>query len=475
MGVLEKVRAEIIRHKMVQPGDLVVVGVSGGPDSVALLHVLYCLRDELGISLHVAHLNHMFRGEEAEEDASFVQDLAAKLGIPCTVEERDVPAYARKNHLSSEVAAREARYRFFRDVLQATGGSKLALAHHADDQAELVLMNILRGTGLKGLSGMWPVRDQVYIRPMLEVRRKDIEQYCHDHNLSFRIDSSNLKNIYLRNRIRQQLIPWLEKEYCPGLVPIISRMTKQIRDEEMFLESLAVQAYSQVVLSEHPAAVVLHRQKLLAQPTVMARRVLRVAWGRLRGNKQDLTFDHVENLISHLKGGGPERIFQLPDGIAARLAYETLTLTHIVGGNEPRASYFYELAVPGEVTIPETGWKIVSKVIDKKELAVAPRQLPSHVVALDYARVMQPLAVRNKRDGDVMVPFGLGQTVKLKKLFIDRKVPRHLRDRIPIVVEQPTGRVLWVAGIRMADEIGITPSTQKVMLLSLEIGNSNNT
>ncbi|MCL5780505.1 MAG: tRNA lysidine(34) synthetase TilS [Firmicutes bacterium] len=471
MEVLARVRKEIARHKMVEPGQLIIVGVSGGPDSVALLHIFRSLAGELGISLHVAHLNHLFRGEEARKDACFVRELCLRWKIPCTVEERNVPAYAREKRLSAQVAAREVRYQFFYDVLEKTGGNKIALAHHANDQAESVLMNFLRGAGLSGLSGIPPVRDNLFIRPLLSIRREEILQYCQGHGISFRTDSSNLKTLYRRNKLRHRLIPLLEQEYSPGLVNILNRMAEQVRSEDEFMEDLARHAYKQVLLSQETTGLVLDRIRLARQPVALARRIIRIAWENIRGSKQDLTFEHVEHLVERLWGGGPERVWQLPVGINVRLTYDTLAF---LARERQAPMTTCELPVPGSV-VTETGLKITSQVIRREELLWHPGELPAHQAVLDYDRVTLPLMVRFRREGDVLVPFGLGKRVKLKKMLIDRKVPRHLRDQIPLVVEQKTDRIVWVAGIRLADDVAVGHSTEKVILLSLENGNDSNT
>ncbi|MEG6520639.1 tRNA lysidine(34) synthetase TilS [Desulfotomaculum sp. 1211_IL3151] len=471
MEVLERVYTEIARHKMVTEGQRVIVGVSGGPDSVVLLHILYCLEKRLGISLYAAHLNHMFRGEEAKGDALFVQAICSQWGIPCISEERDVPAYARCNGLSSQVAARELRYQFFCDVLHKAQGHKIALAHHANDQAESVLMNIFRGSGLKGLGGIAPMRDNLYIRPLLKIRRDEIEQYCQQHGLSYRIDSSNLKTKYRRNKLRHHLIPLLEKDYAPGIVAILSRMADQIREEDEFLEGLAYEMYQKVLLDMNGSALVLNRKELMNQSTVLLRRIIRIAYQQLHGTKQGIAFEHVDNLINHLKRGGAERMIEMPAGIKVRLALDRVDFSKDLIGSQPtKASY--QLELPGSVTIENM--KVSTRIMNKDEMPLTPQKLPLNMAAIDYHRVAQPLEVRFRQAGDVFIPFGLGRKVKLKKFMIDRKIPKHLRDKIPLIVEKDSQRIIWVAGIRLADHIGLTSLTQKVILLSLESGNNSN-
>ncbi|GAB6179128.1 tRNA lysidine(34) synthetase TilS [Desulfotomaculum defluvii] len=470
MEVLERVYTEITQNPMVIRGQRVIVGVSGGLDSVVLLHILNCLRKDLGIFLHVAHLNHMLRGEEAKEDALFVQALCQEWGIPCTAEERDVPAYAQTKKVSFEVAAREIRYQFFCKVLKKTAGDKIALAHHANDQAETVLMNLLRGSGLKGLSGITPIRDNLYIRPLLKISRYEIEQYCQQKGLSYRIDRSNLDTKYRRNKLRHQLIPLLEKEYAPGLVGNLSRMAEQIREEDQFLECLAREIYQKVLRGMDESVLILDRNELMKQPVVLLRRIIRIVYQQLNGTKQGLAFEHVDNLINHLIRGGPEKIIEMPAGIIVRLASDRLDVSKgMMERQTMTVSYFLE--VPGSVTID--GIKVSSRIINKDEMSMAPWELPPNIVAIDYNCVSQPLEVRFRKEGDVFIPFGLGKKIKLKKLLIDSKIPRHLRDQIPLVVETTSGRIIWVCGIRLADHIGLTSLTQKVILLSLENGNDS--
>ena len=472
MGVLERVRKELARHHMVEPGQLVIVGVSGGPDSMVLLHILHSLAQELRISLHVAHLNHMFRAEESQADADFVEKFCCRLGIPCSIAHRDVPAYARKNRLSSQVAAREVRYQFFYEVLRQNKGQKLALAHHANDQAESVLMNLLRGSGLRGLGGIAPVREDLIIRPLLGIHRTEIENYCRERAISFRVDSSNRKLVYRRNKLRHQLIPLLQREYSPGIVDILGRLAEQARSEDELLEQLTWETYQRVRQRETSYEIILNRQLLSQQAVALVRRVLRLSWEKLQGHRQEITFGHMENLVRNLSGGGPERIWELPGGSKVRLSSESVTfMTGKV--EEPATNQTYDLPVPGSV-ITTAGQRLTAEVLAKEELVHDPRELPLHMAALDFAKIKLPLEVRFRQAGDVFTPFGLGKEVKLKKLLIDRKIPKHQRDKIPLVLEQPTGRILWVAGVRMADEIGITPETKKLILLRLENGNSSN-
>ncbi|HAG11929.1 MAG TPA: tRNA lysidine(34) synthetase TilS, partial [Desulfotomaculum sp.] len=215
---------------MLKPGDKVLIGVSGGPDSIALLHVLWVLKDDLQIVPVVAHLNHQLRGEEAEEDARSVREFSKKLELPCYIEEADVKSYHKNSGLSLQEACREIRFSFFGQLAGKLGAGRVALGHHADDQAETILLNFLRGAGISGLKGISYVRG-LFIRPLLEIRRKEIEEYCLQQQLPVRQDSSNLKPVYTRNRIRLNLLPLLEREYNPQIIQTLVQLGNLCSEE----------------------------------------------------------------------------------------------------------------------------------------------------------------------------------------------------------------------------------------------------
>ncbi|MGB9803375.1 tRNA lysidine(34) synthetase TilS, partial [Desulfofundulus sp.] len=332
MGLEQDVRSFIDRFHMIAPGDRVLVGVSGGPDSVALLHLLWRMKGELHISLAVAHLNHMFRGEEARADARLVEELAKDLGLPVYLEEFDVPAYRERTGLSAQDAARRVRYRFFEEVARRTGASRVALGHHADDQAETILFNFLRGTGPAGLKGIPPVRG-MYIRPLLDTRRREIERYCQEHSLPVREDASNKKTIYTRNRIRLELIPQLETEYNPRLVDALVHLGHICREENDYLEEQAALLYGRVLKVEGEHHLLLAVPELLSTPLALVRRVLRRAWCHLTGSGGDLSYLQVESLLTLLHTAAGGRVVELPRGVRASRRGQVLRLW--MGGDAP--------------------------------------------------------------------------------------------------------------------------------------------
>jgi tRNA(Ile)-lysidine synthase len=461
MPLIQQVAEQIKKHGMVTGGETVVVGVSGGPDSVALLHILCRLKESLNIRLVVAHLNHCFRGAEADADARFVRELAEHLRLEAHVESRDVPAYCVERGISAQVAAREVRYSFLSEVAVKTGAAKVALGHHADDQAETILLHLIRGTGTGGLRGMLPVRDNFFIRPLLTVRRRDIEAYCRRHGLAVRHDSSNAQPKYLRNRVRLELAPLLEKNYNPNWVETVNRLGEILREEDEYLEQQADQVYRRIRLGPGGNTVRLNRERLLACPGALTRRVIRRAWAELCGDSGDLEFKHIDKVLEIIKGGGGRRQIALPRSVILISNYDLVELT-LDRKNEGVPFYQYCLKVPGITTIPETGVSIGAQVIPVHE-AGDPSGLGPCEALLDYDRLSRPLVVRRRLDGDRFAPLGLEGSVKLKKFFIDQKVPREVRDYIPLVVSG--GDIVWVAGLRPGERWKITGDTTNCLRL----------
>ncbi len=459
--MLEQVKATIRKYHMYEPGDRVLVAVSGGPDSVALVHILKHLAGELQLDLYVAHLNHGLRGQESQDDAEFVRRLARKLELPAVIESKDVAGYALKNKLSAQTAAREIRYRFFEDAARQLGCNKLATGHNANDQAETVLFNFLRGTGPAGLAGIPPVRDGWITRPLIETKRTQIEEYCRDHGLEPRIDKSNLKNVYTRNRLRLELIPQLEREYNSNLVETLVRTGEIFRDEESYLEELTAKYLDQVRLPEKTGEIRFDLERFLDLPAAIQRRVIRRAWAELAGAEHNLGFTHLADSINILHYGHTGASLHLPLGITLNRLYGQFSLSR--RSNEEISDYEYELRIPGQTPIPETGYTILSEMLETG--AGFPKEEPEEIV-IDLDLVKQPLKVRSRRPGDRFRPLGLNGSKKLKDFFIDSKIPRTERRLIPILVSADE-EIIWVAGFRADRRWLATGETKRALKLKL--------
>ncbi len=463
MDLVRQVKADICSHKMINRGCKVLAAVSGGPDSMTMLHILYLLREELGISLHVAHLNHMFRGADSEADARFVAGMAQRYGLSATIEARDVPGYKNKHRLSGQVAAREMRYRFLRETADQVGASRIALAHQADDQAETVLINFLRGTGLTGLKGMFSVREGLYIRPLLQVRRSEIERYCDEIKLPYRQDYSNLKTYYFRNKVRLDLMPLLESEYNPALVPALLRLSEICREEDVYLEDRAETAFRSCLLEKDGVRVVLSLGGLKELPLAVRRRVLRRAWQSLDGKQKNLAFRHVETILDLIRSGRTGARAVLPGNVSAVRSYKTLELTAEL--EKPAVPYYiYPVKIPGSTYIPEIGRTVYTELF-RRDPSHKPENLPPSEAMLDFDKLPPRVFVRRRREGDVFKPFGQTTELKLKDFFIKQKVSRKERDWVPLI--GTPNKILWVGGIRTGESYKIDQKTDQVLYLKL--------
>jgi len=457
----------MVRHHMVERGCRVVVAVSGGPDSMALLHILRQIKDDLEISLHVAHLNHMFRGEESEKDALFVAEMAERYNLPVTVKSIDVPAYRRVSRLSKQVAAREARYDFFLETAGRVGATRIALAHQADDQAETILINFLRGTGATGLKGILPVRENLYIRPLLTVRRFEIERFCREQNLPFRHDSSNLQPVYTRNRVRLNLIPLLARDYNPGLVPALLRLGEISREEDNCLEEQAEKAFQDALCIPAGDSLLLSLDKLKGMPVAIRRRVLRKAWQHLTGGRRVLDFQHAQAALDLINNGNTGSQAVMPWNTVAVLRYSSLELKRVQ--ENPEAPYYmHQLKVPGSTYLPELNQTICAEEIPYAS-APNPASIPPSEALLDFDKLPDLLFVRRRLAGDVFLPYGGLAATKLKDFFIKQKVAQEERDRIPLVVTP--GEIVWLGGMRVGEKWKVGEHTSRVLHLKLVPGN----
>lgn len=469
----------LARYRMVASGDRVVVAVSGGPDSTALLHALWRLRGDLRLSLHVAHLDHRLRGEASVADARHVADMAASLGLPCTMDAVDVAALSRRDKLSLEDAGRRARYRFLRRVRDEVGAARVALGHTRDDQAETVLMRLLRGAGPGGLGGIPPVRGGWVIRPLIEVGREQVEAYCREEGLHPRQDPTNLEAVPLRNRIRLELLPLLERQFNPALRHSLARLAEMMREEDAWLAALAADAFGDLAVTT-PGQVALPLGSLQEAPLALRRRLVRLAWQylawqRLAGGvgeepEEDapltLDFHHVERVLG-LVEGRPGAWVPLPRGILARRTARALELAR--GVPDRVAPYTYDLPVPGRVRVPEAGLWIEAEVMPVPAGSGGAELWGDGRVHTACDADLVPglgtghLAVRNRRPGDRFWPLGLGGSTRLKGFLNGARVPLVERDRLPLILSE--GQVLWVVGHRPDDRFRVTPETRRLLVL----------
>lgn len=459
--MLQVVRDTIEKFNLLKPGERVVVAVSGGPDSVALAHVLFALKDDYNLALHVAHLNHMFRGEEAEEDARFVAELARSFDVECTVSKKDVPAFAAEHRMSSQAAARQVRYRFLEQVRSDWQGTKIATGHQADDQAETVLLNILRGAGPEGLSGIPPKREDIYIRPLINVTRDEVESYCRDNSLNYRQDVTNFKPVYLRNKVRLELLPLLKEKYNPGICSALFRLAHIMRDENDFMMTRVQEYWDRLVISDNGSEIIFNLPDFLQIHSAIRRRLLRKAWVRVRGEVRDLGFVHLEQALDFLRDGTTGGVIEFPLHILLEKSYDTFCLKAVSSGAAEQAGFCHLLQVPGSTMVPELGIIIDAGIAETWPGSSAGKD----EAWFDFDKLSGPLIVRSRRPGDRFWPLKGSGSKKLKEFFIDEKIPRVRRNKVPIVTNGE--EILWVGGSRPDNRWRVSDHTIKFLHLKI--------
>jgi tRNA(Ile)-lysidine synthase len=507
--VTEAQRRRLEHYLLEEP---LVLGVSGGADSLAMLHLLRAIRgDAAAETLHVAHLNHWFRGKEAREDAGYVRDIAQAWGLTCTVETFDVPNYARRRKLSTEDAARRARYAFLASVARDRQAA-VAVAHNADDQVETVLMSILRGTGVGGLAGMQMLsmvpeppdedappfgtaagegrtatgeRKVPLFRPLLHVWRHQIVAYCQEQGLEPRFDATNWERIYRRNRVRHDLIPHLQLQYSLAIKDHLYDLAEIAQAENDFLAGVVEQEWER---SAHPASggeeVRFESATFASLPEAMRRRLARRAIDAVAGTLQNITFEHIEAVAAILSGApGSPTAMHLPQGLVVRREGEWASVAIRDEGRTtdegaaminaqpwplmPDLSSTFDLR-PSTFVLPlSQGWHFSAELLKPGE---TPGIAPSELLAIfdyDALESLGGLVLRARLPGDHIRPLGMRGSKSLQDLMVDAKIPRELRDRIPIVALQGGHEVLWVPGRggRRSRHAPVTEATKRVLQL----------
>lgn len=484
--LLDRVRAAIAEHGLLPPHEPVVVGVSGGPDSLCLLHLLRELAPDYGATLHAAHLNHGIRPEAAHE-AEYVARLCGAWGLACSIESADVPARAAEQGLSLEEAARQARYAFLGRVTRALGAPTVAVGHHADDQVETVLMHLLRGSGLAGLRGMRPATPLAELRlgadvdeatlqgirltrPLLGVTRAEIMAYCEAQGIEPLYDRSNLDTTLFRNRIRHELLPLLET-YNPQIRAVLVRMAEALAGDHALLRGLLADTWPSVVRAESPERIVLERAALQRLPVGLQRSVLREGVQRLRRSLRDISFEHTEQALEVMRQGRTGDRATLPGGLLLTLGYDAILLAPEGVGwppvERPRVRAQLPVIVPGETLLPDGRWRLAARRVSRAALPADWQRNPDPYTAFFDAALLQgELALRPRQPGDWLYPLGLGHRQAVKDLLINAKVPSHQRDSMPLLV--CGSDVAWVVGVRVDARFAITERTEQVLWLRFE-------
>lgn len=456
----------IQQHRLLPANQKLVVAVSGGADSVCLLNILVSLQKELKISLHIAHLNHQLRGAESEADAQYVADLAQRLDIPITIEQRKVKDYQNQKRLSLEEAAREVRYHFLSQVAGAIGAERVVVGHTQDDHVETILMHLIRGAGTRGMRGLQPVTrwpseagNLIVIRPLLEVSHQETEEYCRQHRLSPRLDASNLSLSPLRNRIRQQLLPLLQS-YNPGIAQALLRTGRIAGDDIDFLDRETARLWDKIALQEGEV-ITLDRKGLDRLPPALKRYLLRAGAEKLLGSAKDIEMRHIEDMMG-LLGKPAGKVLNLPGGLIFVTGYDKYQLVKDINhlSHLPPLEGETRLHIPGPTEF--SGWKIEAAIIEPEEMT----ERDEFTAHFDLLKTGEELTVRPRRRGDRFQPLGLSQPKKLGEFMIDTRVPKAWRKDIPVVCSPR--HIVWVVGWRIDERVKVTQNSKKVLRLEFK-------
>ncbi|NMA86779.1 MAG: tRNA lysidine(34) synthetase TilS [Tissierellia bacterium] len=456
----EQVLNNIREYNLIENGDNVVIGLSGGPDSMALLYVLLEI-EEIDFNIHIAHVNHGVRGKEALADEIFVEKLAKKLNLPYYSIQVNMNQYAKDKGISSEEAGRKLRYGFFHEILRKIGGGKIAVAHNKNDQAETLLMRIFRGTGIDGLRGMDFISEDI-IRPILNIHRAEIEKYLDDRNIETRLDKTNLEPIYNRNKVRLELIPYIEENFNPNIINTLWRTSRIATIDSDFLEKYTEKSYNNMMKKKGKHSIILNREDFLKEEQSIQQRIIRNSIIDINGSIQGITERHIISILELFIEGNTGKSINLVDNLIARTNYEEIIIEK--KRDLEKKDYLYEIPIDDIIYIEALGLKITTEVIPANNIDY--NNIDNFTKYFDFEKINGKLYIRNRKAGDRFTPYGMIGSKKIKDYFIDEKVSKDKRDEIPILIDK--NNIIWVIGYRISDLYKITEGTKKVLRISFE-------
>jgi len=474
MELEQQVWQTISRYHLLERETTVVVGCSGGPDSVALLLALHALSaaHRLGVQLHVAHVNHMIRGPEAEGDQQLVQHLATSLDLPFHARRVNIPELQQRRRGGLEQVAREARYRCLQQVARHAGATRIAVGHTADDQAETVLHRIVRGAGLRGLSGI-PIRRALHttgielVRPLLHVSHQEVLRYLQAGRHAYRVDASNHDLELMRNSIRLELLPLLESRYNHQARRSLVRLARVAREACEYLDVAAAAALDELTVSTRQGELCVDCRALLELAAPLQRPVLRLAVRRCKGNLRRITQKHTDRLHQFASHATSGKMLQLPGDLTLLKEYDKLRFRHDNGVAPPTAQLI-ELAIPGSTPLADLDGEIIAETVpaDPAFLLRFRADRTAWEEAMDLDALHLPLHLRRWRAGDRIRPLGAPGQKKLQDLFTDKKVPREQRTAVPVVADRQ-GRPVWVVGLAIEERVKVREATEHILRLRL--------
>jgi len=447
----------IKENDLIRDGEGIVVGLSGGPDSVCLLNLLCSIREGMNLKIGAAHINHMLRAKAADEDEEYARSLCKKLNVEFFCKRVDINKYGKEKGLSSETAGREVRYAFFDYVMESLGFSKIATAHNSNDQAETVLMRIMRGTGLEGLTGIPVKRDERYIRPILFMQRQVIEDYCKEAGLEPRIDESNMERLYSRNKVRLDILPYMKENFNQDIVETINRMVFLLKEDNSYIMEQVDKCYISNCIKCNGDVII--NKKAFEYNNAIINRVIRRAIKEVGGNKYDVEMKHIKEVIS-LRNMSTSKKFDLPSGIYAQNIYGDIFIRLKTNKNKEECE---ELVLSKkDILHKEIYFK---NYIFNFEVSVYEKNIDfiknNEIKYFNYDNINGNIIIRRRKEGDKIIPLGMKGSKKVKEIFIDMKIPQEDRDLIPVI--QFGEDIAWVVPMKVSDKYKITDKTKNIL------------
>jgi tRNA(Ile)-lysidine synthase len=458
-GLLDKFIQTIEKHKMLKLRDSVLISLSGGLDSTLMTHLFNDIRKKYDLKLFVFHLNHKLRPEEAKKEAKFVNGLCNELKIKAFIKEFDVKEYARENKLSLQAAARHIRYKFLNELREEYSIDKIATAHNADDRVETVLIRMIRGTAGSGISGLSPVRDGYIIRPIIDIFRAEIESCADEMKLEFMTDSSNLKTVYLRNKVRLELIPYLAANYNKNIKQNILNFSKVAKLEDDLIREIAGEKYDEAIIQEEDESVSLLIPVLTRIEKALVNRIITASYYKVAPQGHTLTYDHVEKIDHMINSKKPNMSYNLPGPIVAMKSYDVLSFS--ADNIADFTGYEYEHNLGDSTFIKETGITVNSELIKGADIDELIGNKEDNEEFIDSGRLVYPVRIRSFRSGDHIHPLNMKGKKKLKDIFIDKKLPVTFRHTVPIFVSGED--IFLVPYVCISDDFKVTADTKSVV------------
>lgn len=450
----DRVLQTITEHDLINEGDTLIVGASGGPDSQFLIYILNNLRRELGFDMVLAHLNHLHR-KEAIEDEKLVKETAEKLGLKFYSRSRSMDDLAQKLKISSEDAGRRLRYEFFDELARNFSDSKIAVAHNKDDQAETVLMRIIRGTGLDGLRAM-DYKSGNIIRPILNIRKSEILSYLDTNNISYAIDHTNFENDYTRNKVRLDIIPALS-EINPNVIDSLFKLSMIARDDLSILDKVVDEKFNEIARL-NKKKIIFDKKKFEETNTFILRRILRKSVEILKGDIKNFSKENLDDFLNIINLDNGKVLIK--DDLSLRKSYKYYVLEE----NKKKDKASKEIFLEAEDQVKFDGFYIKSSIINNGKY-----KKDRNIGYFDYDKLDFPLKIRTRLPGDRFVPLGHKSEKKLKDFFIDQKIDKNKRDELPLVLSDD--KIIWIASLRISDRYKVTSSTKNI--LKIEVYDEN--